>query len=518
MVDAESTRNQSAATLAVTDSVMVSAEKEDSRQRHRAEEALLHSEERWRLIYEAEPECVKIISPEGRLEDMNPAGLSMVEANSLDEIRGELVLDLIAPEYREAYLAMHREVIGGHSGQLIYEMIGLKGTRRLLETHAVPLRNADGSVSHLGISHDITARKQAEAAVRKSEAMLELVLDSIPQGVFWKDRHSVYLGANRVARQAMGIDAPQGILGTTDFGVANFSHDQAEYFVQKDREVMQSGQPQFGIVETMSLADGSKLWLETNKLPIRDHAGNITGVLGTWQDITERKRADEELKASHERLETLSRQLIEAQESERRHLARELHDEIGQALTGIKLNLKALQQPLPTMRASDLVKDTLEVVDQTLQQVRNLALDLRPSMLDDIGLVAALRWCLDRQSQRAGFVPCFSADSYVRSASPEIETACFRIVQESLTNIARHANARNVSVELRQHDSELELLVQDDGIGFDVPAARIRAAHGASIGLLGMQERVQLVGGQIEIESSPSQGTTVRARIRLASL
>lgn len=220
----------------------------------------------------------------------------------------------------------------------------------------------------------------------------------------------------------------------------------------------------------------------------------------------------DEVHAGRERLQVLSRQLIATQETERRHLARELHDEIGQALTGIKLHLKALQHPDQVQVRSSLVQETIAVVDQTVNQVRNLALDLRPSMLDDIGLVAALRWCLDRQAQRAGFGTHFHAEPSDVTTSSEIATACFRVAPESLTNVARHARAKNVRVELRQSDSELELIVSDDGIGFDVSASRIRAIGGASIGLLGMTERVQLVGGQIEITSEPSKGTTIHAR------
>ena len=137
-------------------------------------------------------------------------------------------------------------------------------------------------------------------------------------------------------------------------------------------------------------------------------------------------------------------------------------------------------------------------------------------MLDDIGLVAALRWCLNRQSQRAGFAVQFHADPPDTTTSSEIATACFRVAQESLTNVARHAQATSVRVEIRQQATELELIVTDNGIGFDVTAARARAAAGASIGLLGMTERVELIGGKLEIISVPSEGTTVRARFSTA--
>jgi signal transduction histidine kinase len=222
-----------------------------------------------------------------------------------------------------------------------------------------------------------------------------------------------------------------------------------------------------------------------------------------------------EHKRAEETLQILSRQLLEAQESERRHLARELHDEIGQALTAMKINLQAAQRTPDTLAA--YLEDSISLADRTLQQVRNLSLDLRPALLDDLGLVAALRWYVDRQAQRAGFTAHFAADPLESRPRPDIETACFRVAQEALTNVMRHAQAQQVRVELHQRAAGLHLLIRDDGKGFDVRAAQERAAQGMSAGLLGMQERVWLVGGQIDIESTPARGTEIRARFPLPS-
>jgi len=224
------------------------------------------------------------------------------------------------------------------------------------------------------------------------------------------------------------------------------------------------------------------------------------------QRVAERQQAEEAL-------QILSRQLLEAQENERRHIARELHDEIGQALTAVKINLQAAQRTPDTLAA--YLEDSISIVDRTLQQVRTLSLDLRPALLDDLGLVVALRWYVDRQAQRTGFTAQFVADALKTRPRPDIETACFRVAQEALTNVVRHARAQQVRVELHQRDTELHLLIRDDGKGFDVRTAQERAAQGASMGLLGMQERVWLVGGQIAIESAPAGGTEIRVRFPL---
>jgi signal transduction histidine kinase len=243
-------------------------------------------------------------------------------------------------------------------------------------------------------------------------------------------------------------------------------------------------------------------------------SGELDRLAGAFDDMAEAlEQREAERKRTEEALQILSRRLLEAQENERRHLARELHDEIGQALTAVKINLQAAQRTPDALVA--YLEDSISIVDRTLQQVRNLSLDLRPALLDDLGLVVALRWYVDRQAQRVGFTAQFAADPSETRPRPDIETACFRVAQEALTNVVRHAQAQHVRVELRQRDAELHLLIRDDGKGFDVRAAQERAAQGASTGLLGMQERVWLVGGQIDIKSAPAWGTEIRVRFPL---
>lgn len=216
-------------------------------------------------------------------------------------------------------------------------------------------------------------------------------------------------------------------------------------------------------------------------------------------------------------MQTLSHRLLEVQELERRHIARELHDEIGQALTATKINLQALLRfPDPTALAARL-EDSIGVIEHLLDQVRNLSLDLRPPLLDDLGLVAALRWYVIQQSKRAGLQSRFQADPWIPRLDPAIETACFRVAQEAVTNVIRHAGADNFSVRLFQPQDSLCLEVADDGIGFDPAIAQARAEQGGSLGWIGMQERVALVGGRIECVSSTGRGTEVRAHFPLTS-
>lgn len=215
---------------------------------------------------------------------------------------------------------------------------------------------------------------------------------------------------------------------------------------------------------------------------------------------------------AEEQLHILSCRLLDAQETERRYIACELHDEIGQTLTAIKIGLQGLQHAASQTDFAPAIQENIGLVDHALYQTRNLALDLRPSLLDDLGLVAALHWFLSRRIQSAGLKARLSVRPPEMRLPPEVETVCFRVTQASLTNTLRHAQASRVAVLLRADDQEIQLVVRDNGIGFDVEAARAAALHGQSLGLLAVEERVRTVGGKLEIRSGAGKGTTLRVR------
>ncbi|HEX6265626.1 MAG TPA: response regulator [Burkholderiales bacterium] len=219
------------------------------------------------------------------------------------------------------------------------------------------------------------------------------------------------------------------------------------------------------------------------------------------------------LELSQERLRALSRRLLEVQEEERGRLARDLHDDIGQALTALKIQLESLARARGT--DAGRVRECVETTRHALERIRQLSLSLRPLQLDDLGLVAALRSHLDRQSGVGGLAPHFDAEEAPRSVAPEVETACFRVAQEAINNVLRHARARNLWLRLFTAGGRLALSVRDDGGGFDLEAARRRGAAGASLGLVGMEERVALAGGTLELRSAAGQGTVLLATFPL---
>jgi signal transduction histidine kinase len=222
----------------------------------------------------------------------------------------------------------------------------------------------------------------------------------------------------------------------------------------------------------------------------------------------ERQRLVESTREANERLQTLSHQLLNEKEGIRRRVAAELHEEIGQLLTAAKINVEsaaALTSPTATAH----IDQAVTCINEAMRRVRDMSLALRPSMLDDLGLAAALRWYVDQFAQRTG-LRVHHVIQPVPRLSAGAETSLFRIAQEALTNVARHAGAANVWISLGSTEQTVQLRIRDNGVGFDVAAARARAIRGASVGLLGMEERAALVGAAYTVTSVVGDGTDVQ--------
>jgi PAS domain S-box-containing protein len=236
--------------------------------------------------------------------------------------------------------------------------------------------------------------------------------------------------------------------------------------------------------------------------------GLLTQVTNAVAFAVEKSRLFEQVSAGRERLEALSRRLMEVQETEHQHLARELHDEIGQTVTGMRFLLDSINlQSAPRARAQ--LEQVQQLVDALLKQIRNLSLNLRPSMLDDFGLMPALVWLFGRYTAQTNVRVEFNQHGLERRFDPEIETAGYRIVQEALTNVARHARVDHVWVRGWVEDSSLLLEVADEGTGFDLDAVE------AATGLIGMRERASRLMGRLIVESQPGAGTRVRVQMPL---
>ncbi|HEX6853253.1 MAG TPA: two-component regulator propeller domain-containing protein [Candidatus Polarisedimenticolaceae bacterium] len=230
----------------------------------------------------------------------------------------------------------------------------------------------------------------------------------------------------------------------------------------------------------------------------------------------QREKARQELDDAYQRLRRLTRRLEAAKEDERQRIARELHDEMGPSLTAVIINLQLLSTQRGTESFARRIEDSVDLVDRMIQRIRDISLDLRPPLIDELGLAAALSGYLESVSERTGMRIDLQGDKDLGPLPAHVPMTAFRVVQESVTNVLRHAGAARIEVTVRRDGARLDLRVEDDGRGFDVEETMQRAATGRALGLLGMQERVGMLHGDIRIDSSPGGGTRVHVRLPLA--
>ena len=493
---------------------------QDITQRKQAEERLAASELRFRSLLQNSADATLVLDEKATiLFDASQMGSVLGYVNE-DNV-GRSAFEFVHPDDQPEIVRMFERVRNDPSGRVSTEFRGLhkSGEWRWLAcvgTNHFATPGVEGIVVNL---HDVTEKHRNEEELHRllrqiahERARLESVLRQMPAGVVIVEAPSGrLLLANELASKITRMPL------RTNVGFDKYPRDRAFHLDGRQydpdllplRRSARLGQ----VFENEELeylcGDNVRRILSINSGPIRDATGSIVAAVVTFHDVTERTRAEAERRDNSERLQALSRRLIEVQEAERRHLARELHDEIGQVLTALAINLNAALSSTDSA-AHPYLEESLRIVDRAIHQVRNLSLDLRPSMLDDFGLEAALRWYLDRLGQRAGLNIQFVCDLGGERFPAGLETACFRVAQEALTNVARHAKARHVTLELHKNLADLVLGVYDDGVGFDVPRVRDRSAEGQNFGLLGMRERVDLIGGRMEIESRPGDGTKVR--------
>jgi len=460
--------------------------------------------ERLRLQIDRLPLAYILMDKNHHVLDWNPAAEKMFGYAKVEAL-GRLCLDLILrdPIDHEILEVIRRVESGDMHADSVNENVTKDGRTITCHWFNTPLMDPDGNLTGIiSLAQDISERRRVERESR----ILQAALENAVEGIARLDRQGRYISVNRAYAEMLGYH-PEELIGM-DWRSTIHPND-LEKVEAAQRRMLSEGRAEVEILGVRK--DDSVFWRNTVMVNTHNHQGQSIGHYSFMKDITERKRAAEALRDSAERLQVLSRQLLELQEAERRHLARELHDEVGQTLTGLRLLLKPTAD-LP----GDVVKTRFEqargIVDDLLAKVRRLSFDLRPVALDHLGLLPALLALFERYTDQTGVLVNFSHEGVDQRVPPEVETSAYRIVQEALTNAARHASISTVSVRVWATAEMLSLQIEDRGRGFDPDVA---LATPGSRGLAGMQERVRLLDGHLTVESSPGAGTQLTTELPL---
>jgi len=367
----------------------------------------------------------------------------------------------------------------------------------------------EGEVEFIsGAFLDITERKKTDVALRESESKYRMLIDNLPNIVFkgYKDGSVDFID-----------DKIESLTGYKREDFNSRKMKLTDLVVEEDIEKMkrafiQALKTNRSYVRELSIRikTGELLWLQEGSQIVCNEEGEIEFISGAFLNITERKRAEEALQKAHDELRRLSGSIMASQEKERTAIARELHDELGQVLTALRMDSMWLASWLDKRdpKAAERALKMCDLILKTIADVKGMALRLRPKVLDDLGLIAALDWHTDDFEKRTG-IPCIFEHPDVVDLDDIAATAAYRITQEALTNVIRHSFATHVEVALQSEEGMLMLAVVDNGRGFNM----MKLSEFEGLGLVGMRERASLAGGTLEIQSQRAKGTQVYLRL-----
>jgi PAS domain S-box-containing protein len=460
--------------------------------RKQAEEALKASEEKFRNLVENAPVGIAIVTLDGRPLIRNRAIIEQ-SGYSAEELGKMTVLDrYYNPDDRKIFLELAKK---GFVRNFETRSKRKDGSFYWASLTSIPQKTELGD-SLITIIEDITERKLAERKLRESEEKYRRIVETANEGIWISEPNGRITFINQQMADFLSY-AREEMLG----------HNRSEFLKKGQEETVARLNEELarGISSRLEFEfrrkDGATVWTLTNITPLFDITGKHTGNLAMHTDITDRKRDEAELKQ-------LPLKLIQAQENERRAIGRELHDQTGQYLTALKL-LTARAKTLPPDKVGKALNETYDLIGELMQQVKELSLRMRPPMIDELGLMASLIWQVDRVKQMGVSVNFRHTGINKKKLPMDVSIAAFRIVQEALTNAARHAGVDCVDVTVRATRSRLYIKVQDKGKGFDME----NLVAGGSGGLSSMRERALMLGGTLTVDSHQGMGTVVSAEI-----
>jgi len=471
---------------------------------------LRKSEEQYRSVVEDQTELICRCLPNGTITFVNKA-FCRYFGKTRDELIGQSYLPFIAAEDQER-LKKHIDGLSKENPVAVIEnrVIAAGGSIRWQQWTNRALFDEQGRIVELqSTGRDVTDRKTAEEKLKVSEETYRLLIENVNESIVVA-QDGVLKFANPKAVQLIGYSKEE--IRSRPF--IEFVHPDDRDMVSINYAKRMKGEEvpahySFKVVTK----DGVIRWLE------------LSAVLFTWEgrpatlnflsDITDRKKVEKELKKSHRQVRSFAKRLAEAEEIERQKIARELHDQVGQNLTALGINLSILRSQLSgtlTGQTDARLNDSMSILAETAKRIRDVMSDLRPSVLDDYGLMAAIRWLSERISARTGLAIGVEGQDTKADLSSETEITLFRIAQELLTNITKHAKATEVGIRLESMYGRVRFIISDNGIGFD-PTALDQAGE-SRWGLLNVRERTDAIDGILTIASRPGQGTRVVIEVK----
>ena len=476
-----------------------------------AENALLESEAEYRTLFENSIMAISQTLPDGRLIHANKAYAQLYGYGNPEEMMAEVThvgRFYANPEDREEVL----HVLAAKGIMEPREMVVVRrdGTRLNVLVGVREIRDSEGNLRYLQAVHvDITDRKRSEDALRESEERYRQLFDVGPDGFAVIGPDGCIRRANIAQARMYGYDSPGELIGVHATRLVAMS--SRDYSAQILRRRL-NGEDISAVGYELLRKDGTTFYGETLAAILRKSDGSVSGYICVTRDITEHKQAEQALRDSQEQLRSLGTYWQKSIEAERALISREIHDEFGQSMTALKMDLAWLAKHLPAGEEwVKRIQGMNTLVDDSIILMRRIATDLRPNLLDDLGLTAALEWQAHEFSNRSG-IPCrLNLYRHDLELDLTLSTNIFRIFQETLTNVTRHSHATHVDVKLEMEDQTLIMTIRDNGRG--ITEREIKDHH--SLGVLGLRERAAMSGGSLDIHGVPGKGTTVTVRIPL---